>query len=322
MSIIEHQLRERIASQGYINIAEFMEMIIPYYYQHNQSIGASGDFITAPEISQLFGEIIAGFLLYHWNMAANPSISLLELGAGRGTLMSDIVRFSCKYPDFQNKYDVKIVEISEHLKAMQQEKLADSKVSWYQNIEEIECNNPLFIIANEFFDALPIRQFVGNAEKILLLNNGKICFDYLGIPEGMQITEISEESLKIMRRICVMLQKNGGVAIIIDYGYDKKGHIDSLQAVKNHQYVDILEHIGEADITAWVDFVALQEVAIDHKLQAKIYTQRDFLIENGIMEYCEFLIQKSGNNSIRNDMQRLIDKNQMGELFKLLIVSK
>lgn len=309
------------------------------YYRTKNPLGKNSDFITAPEISQVFGELLAAYILQIFAGKKNK-ISLVEMGAGKGTLFFDIL-FTIKKlaekniapaVDFLERANFHIIEINEVLKKIQQEKLREFKVKWHENFDEfLREADEIFFISNELFDCFPIDQFVktdiGWCER--LVDSGKFItanFDpqihkfvqnlvQIDAPFGA-VFEHSQSARNFMTQLCEALKIKGGIAINFDYGYVKNEFANTLQAIKNHQKTNVLENVGKSDITAHVDFAALDKIAKNCGLNSSLITQREFLISLGMEERRKIL--KNENSAI----DRLIAPDQMGELFKCHIIWK
>lgn len=343
---LELIIKDKIKISGPINISEFMNIALLHpehgYYTNNQVFGKGGDFITAPEISQTFGELIGAWCALIWQEMGEPSeVALVELGPGRGTLMQDVMRITSKVKGFHQALSINLVEASEKLRATQKEKLADyaGKIYWHDSISEIQ-KIPSIIIANEFFDALPIQQylFLENKwyeRKIGLDKQDDLCFicDYEAniasqLPKQAQendIIEISKASQYVMKEISNHINYYGGAGIFIDYGYKEPTFQDSLQAVKSHKFHPVLSDIGDADITAHVDFKALRDIANNHELStSRIMDQGEFLSRMGIERRYNFLCKniksQAEADKIFSSINRLVSPNEMGELFKVLMI--
>jgi len=310
-----------------------------YYYKQNP-IGDKNDFITAPEISQMFGEIIGLYLYFIWKTKLNSEFNLIELGPGKGTLFKDIAKSVINYPNFLNKAKIEFIEINKNLIKIQKDnlkKLNLKNIRWLKKIN-YKSNNPLIIYSNEFFDCFPVRQFVLDdfwSEKYVSYNkieqkfyfknkivkNKKLLLS-LNKYKRQKIFEISNERNNYFEKICKFIRKNGGIFLTIDYGYFKNLKHFSLQAVQNHKYSNILENIGQKDISSHVNFNEFKNIAIDNKLKIEEYcTQKDFLIKHGILERAKILSKLNNIENIKIDLNRLTNKVEMGELFKCIIVS-
>jgi len=319
------------------------------YYRTKNPIGKNSDFITAPEISQVFGELLAVYLL-HVASAKKTKIALVEMGAGKGTLFCDILTAIKKLSDkkipqavdFLERTAFHIIEINEVLQKIQKENLQEFQINWHQKFEELQLvpEQEIFFITNELFDCFPIDQFVhteiGWRERIINNKNftlaafDKKTHDFIEkeiaalAPIGA-VFEYSFEARNFMTQLCQTLNQQGGIAINIDYGYIKNEFANTLQAIKNHQKCDVLETPSEADITALVDFSALEKIAKNSALNTSLISQAQFLQSLGIEERRQALL---ANKSMENQekinlaIDRLIDSSQMGDLFKCLIVWK
>lgn len=341
--MLEMLLRQQILEQGPLRLDHFIDQALYHktygYYRTMVPVGKSGDFITAPEICPLFGELIGLFLLDYWHQANCPTpIRLVELGPGKGTMMADILKSFCLRPTIFEHLTVHLVEVSESLKALQQEKLKTYPfITWHQTLSEVPDGFQL-IVGNEFFDAFPIRQFVfdkGWTERFVTYNENKFCFTELPcqetpvefIPNEPCLVETSESSLSYADLIANKILKHGGLGLFIDYGAEKEQLAgDSLQALKNHHFVDVLRHIGTADITHHVDFLSLKKRFKDKGLTTfGSLTQREFLTNLGI----ELRLQQQSKHLSPDELKklqlaifRLISPNYMGQLFKVLAVSQ
>jgi NADH dehydrogenase [ubiquinone] 1 alpha subcomplex assembly factor 7 len=316
------------------------------YYRTKNPIGKNSDFITSSEISQVFGEILAVYLLQIFSLKKHK-ISLVEMGAGKGTLLKDILcsikklseRNISQAVDFIQSADFNIIEINEVLQKIQKENLSDFKISWHKNFEEFLGQNSaeIFFISNELFDCFPIDQFVlteiGWRERIIIdkkfslapfeKKTHQFVENEIGVlaPIGA-VFEYSSEARNFMTQLCEALKQQGGIAINIDYGYIKNEFANSLQALKNHQKVDLLQYAPECDITAHVDFLALEKIAKESSLNSSLISQKEFLQSLGIEERRKKLLEENPDrkDEINLGIDRLIDSNQMGELFKCHII--
>ncbi len=325
-----------IDDKGSISVAEYMEIALSAYYSSKDPFGKAGDFITAPEISQMFGEIIASWLVDLWYKMGRPDkVNLIELGGGRGTLTADIMRVMNVFPDLQKALQVHMVDISPVLKKLQQNHLAKyDNVTWYNKLDEVP-EGFSFIIANEFFDALPINQFervdgkwrervvTYDAYNDELQLKHKGCDLDIDAPAG-SIYEDSPASDEVITQISKRIDEHGGAALIVDYGYDDVNAFgDTLQSMEKHAYADILEKTGDVDLTAHVNFAKLKDIADKNNVQtSRIMTQGEFLKTLGIEQRAKVLCENSKTKEEHNDIilsrDRLISKEEMGELFKVL----
>jgi len=314
------------------------------YYLSKKPIGRKFDFVTSPEISQMFGEIIGVYLLYNWKEKINSKFNLIELGPGNGTLFKDIERTAKILPNFFENANVNLIEINKELRKIQEKNLnyfKQSKIRW-SKILNFRSKLPSIIYSNEFFDCFPVRQFLNDNnhwfERYVKFNEkenkyysinkrviSKKILDYLNKYKRQKIYEVSFSRNKYFEQICKYLQKNRGICILIDYGYNKKLKSFTLQAIYNHKKTSIFENIGQQDISSHVNFNELIEIAKQNKLQINEFvTQRDFLLKYGILERKKKLLTKNSNlnkNLLDEEVDRLINVDRMGNLFKCLVVS-
>lgn len=306
-----------IEKSGPMAIDKFMKLTLAHYYAQEKVFGVKGDFITAPEISQMFGEIVAAWSASQWMRVGMPKFNLVEFGPGRGVMMADFLRATKNMVPFHDSIEkIILVENSPTLRDVQKNTLIEhvEKLVWINDVEQVPEHFSI-ILANEFFDALPIKQFYiengDEKERLIGLLNDELVF--LG---GDKIFELSEESLHIALHLAKLIRSFGGVLFIADYGYLNGEEADTLQALKAHKYHDVLKEVGTADITAHVDFKRLSDMFRIFNLKPELATQRDFLMLNGIMQRAEILAKS--NPDVTRDLQRLIAENQMGTLFKVL----
>ena len=314
------------------------------YYLSKKPIGRKFDFITSPEISQMFGEIIGVYLLYNWKEKINSKFNLIELGPGNGTLFKDIERTAKILPNFFENADVNLIEINKELRKIQEKNLnyfGKSKIRWSKALN-FRSKIPSIIYSNEFFDCFPVRQFLNNNnqwfERYVKFNEkeskyysinkrviSKKILDYLNKYNKQKIYEVSYSRNKYFEQICKYLKKNRGICILIDYGYNEKIKNFTLQAIYNHNKTSIFDNIGQQDISSHVNFNELIEIAKQNKLQINEFvTQRDFLIKYGILERKKKLLTKNSNlnkNLLDEEVDRLINVDRMGNLFKCLVIS-
>ena len=316
-----------VSNGGSISIEQFMDFALyneQYgYYMKQDPIGAQGDFITAPEISQLFAETISVWLMMKWEEIGSPkSFTNAELGPGKGTMMADIMR-AAKKVFAHCCTEVYLMEISQRLHNAQQAKLSQYNVKWFAQIKNLPPQ-PTIFVANEFFDAIPVKQYVYHKEswyeqhlnqdldytlgaRTELHNHSKI--------QSGSVIEVNAQGQKIFSEIKSHIRAHGGAAVIIDYGYVDMPYVSTLQAVKDHQYHDILKNIGEIDITAHVDFSRFNE--------CHVITQGQFLQTYGIKERAGQLLKNASYQQAKDIMSalhRLTSKDAMGELFKVAVL--
>jgi SAM-dependent MidA family methyltransferase len=311
MTPFERALRERIASDGPITVEAYMEACYTYYYATRDPLGAAGDFTTAPEVSQMFGEMVGAALADCWARAGRPAGAVYaELGPGRGTLASDALRVM-RAAGFAG--EAHLVETSPVLRSLQAEAVPDAQ--WHDTIDDLPDAPPL-LVANEFFDALPVRQLADGVERRVMVAAGGLAFDRDGA-----IVEVSPARDEAAAAVARKLAANGGAAIVGDYGHAKTAPGDTLQAVRGHRFAPLLANPGEQDLTAHVDFEALAKAAEPARATA-VVTQGDWLRRLGIEARAEALIKANPDKSteVHAALERLIDGAQMGELFKVMAI--
>ncbi len=325
--------RRLIRETGPISLSQYMGESNARYYASRDPLGEEGDFITAPEISQMFGELVGLWLADLWvKMGASDNIHYVELGPGRGTLSKDVLKTAGKYGFNPH---IHFVEGSIELRKIQRQ--AVPTVHFHNDLSTLPEDRPLLIVANEFFDALPIHQLVRSAggwhERMVGLDDDKFAFvagdkpmdaivpsSWKDAQQGAMI-ETSPAAATVMGEIAQRLANQGGAALIIDYGAAELASGSTLQALKDHKKVDPLEMPGEADLTAHVDFEMLQEVALKNGADVMgLQTQGDWLRQLHIDTRLEALKRKSPNHAatLQRQRDRLVEDDQMGELFKVL----
>lgn len=338
---LEKQIKEHIFADGPMNIAEYMVLALTHpdygYYMRKDPFGVQGDFTTAPEISQIFGELIGAWLVTQWVMMGKPQAALAEIGPGRGTLMADILRATARVRGFHEAVTVHLQELSPVLRQKQWSMLAGKhpEITWHTGFAEIP-QKPLLLVANEFFDALPIRQYLHAQDgwkerKIGLDRSGRLEFvlDPATPPEPLERQPVSEhlyEYCDAARQMGFVIANRiagfGGSALIIDYGYADGSHGDSLQAVRNHRHHEVLEDPGTADITAHVDFETITHAAaIGGCTVYGPVGQGFFLNRLGALERTAALCEKATEKqkeALTSGILRLTASDQMGSLFKVL----
>ena len=314
------------------------------YYMKKNPFGKKGDFITSPDISILFSEMIAVWIISFWeNLNCPKKFNLIELGAGNGEMMKQIVNTFEKFPAFKKCCKINILEKSEYLKKIQKSNLKNKKIKWLRNLNEIS-SLPNIFIANEFFDALPIKQFIKKKNKWYERN---IKFSKLNKPEFFNILtdikklekeidikissnqnfiEYSPLAFEYIKIISEKIRlKNGGL-LIIDYGYLDKYMKNTLQSVSNHKFSNILKNFGRSDITYCINFKLLEKIMKKFNLKVSSMTnQKEFLINLGILKRAEIISKNltfSKKANIYYRLKRLIDENYMGKLFKVMLATK
>ena len=312
------------------------------YYMKKNPFGKKGDFVTAPNISRLFSEVIAIWIVTFWQSLGSPKkFNLVELGSGNGEMMKILIESFQNFPLFFKSCNFIIHEKSPSLIKIQKKKLIFPKIVWINKIDQIS-KHPSIFIANEFFDAIPIKQFIKKKnvwfEKFVNLKNKKKGFFFekkinikkiekkinFKIFQNQNFVECSELGFKYLRNISKFIKRNTGGLLLIDYGYTNKRMRNTLQAVSNHKFANILDNIGEVDITHNINFDILKKIVNQMGgLKTNLTTQRNFLLKMGIKERAE-IISKNQNFLKKTDiyfrLQRLIDEKQMGNLFKVMFI--
>ncbi len=279
MSGLEVELRALIAESGPISVERYMELALGHprfgYYRTRDPLGGAGDFVTAPEISQMFGELVGLWAATIWSAMGSPDpVRLVELGPGRGTLMADALRAAAALPAFRAAVDLNFVETSPVLRDLQAAAMARGGVqgAWHDAVETVPAG-PAIVLANEFFDALPVRHYLrtlaGWCERLVGLSDGILAFGAapdtepslkLDAPPGT-ILEIGIAARRVAALLAARVAREGGAVLIVDYGYAEPRFGETLQAVRRHRFVDVLAQPGEADLTSHVDFSALGRAA-------------------------------------------------------------
>ena len=344
-------LKSRIESEGSLTVADYMAEALGNqnygYYRKGDPLGKNGDFITSPEVSQMFGELIGLWSAICWQQIGSPSkINLVELGPGRGTLLVDAVRAVTGMPEYLDAIELHLVETSPVLVQHQIRNLSTlNKICrWHENFGEVP-NGPFVLIGNEFLDALPVRQFVKTfgqwSERLIGLDKNGTCLRWTtssygtdwefpvppaldGCDEGM-IWEVCADAQDIVASISSAIMERQGIALFIDYGYVKQTGGDTFQAVQNHDFTDPLETPGEADLTAHVDFEAIKRVAVEKGVRVSgPIPQGDFLRGLGIEQRAGRIMTTATKRQqlyIHTGLSRLIDEDEMGTLFKVIALS-
>lgn len=334
-------LIKRIEATGPITMADYMAECLMHpehgYYTQERVFGTEGDFITAPEVSQMFGEMLGLWLADRWYKMDKPAgVQLIELGPGRGTLMADLLRATEPVPGFHDAISVHFVETSKQLRALQAEKVPHA--SWHDDLSTVP-DGPTLLVANEFFDALPVHQFerfegkwcerrvhAKDGELYLVLTSAGPKFALTPAelhenPDG-SVLEACPTGVSVVGAIAERLFAHSGAAIVIDYGYKKSNIGDTFQALKAHQYTDPLAEPGKADITAHVAFDQLATAARSRGASTfGAVTQGPFLMSLGMGERAQQLAastDEAGQQRILSELQRLTAPDEMGSLFKVL----
>jgi NADH dehydrogenase [ubiquinone] 1 alpha subcomplex assembly factor 7 len=331
VTALEKIIIEMIEAEGPIGLDRYMAMCLGHpshgYYMSRDPLGAAGDFTTAPEISQIFGELIGVWCVNAWVALGSPKpFALVELGPGRGTLMADLLRAAKAAPEFVAAAEVHLVEMSPVLRAAQRAKLSDA-VIWHDTVATLPTMATL-IVANEFFDALPIRQFERrdgkSYERAVGLQGGCLRLGLAPtelILSGDGVFEMSSVSQATAHDLGAHINQFGGAALVIDYGYFHSSAGDTLQAMRNHEFCDILASPGEVDLTAHVDFETLGRSFNAQVLS--LLTQGHFLRAMGLDMRSEKLatqLEGTAHEEFLMASRRLGDVDQMGDLFKVMCV--
>jgi NADH dehydrogenase [ubiquinone] 1 alpha subcomplex assembly factor 7 len=344
MTPLAAKLQAEIRATGPMTVADYMSRCLADpehgYYMRGDPFGRSGDFVTAPEVSQMFGELIGLFAVAVWERLGEPkNVILAELGPGRGTLMADMLRAAAVKPSFLAAADIHLVEIGPRLKEIQRASLAASRaaIHWHARLADVP-DGPIILIANEFFDALPIRQFQWRggqwAERMVgLAGDGSLVVGLRPIEQRAAEIALPEDAVveagtardSVAAEIGARVARFGGAALIVDYGSERSGYGDTLQAVKAHRYDHPLANPGEADLTAHVDFPALARAAAAAGAESRsVMRQGEFLLRLGLIQRAEVLARgkdEKTRNAVAAAMDRLAGKKAMGELFKVLAVA-
>jgi len=333
------RLAAQIAAQGPISVAQYMSACLhdpqDGYYATRPAIGEAGDFITAPMISQMFGEMLGVWAASAWELMGRPAeLRMVEIGPGDGTLMSDVLKTVRHAPGFLEAADVWLVETSAPLRRRQAKALGET-VRWAASLAEVPAGAPTLVVANELLDCLPARQFVrtaiGWAEQVVGLDaDGELAFGLAATPAaGLlpdaapgQVFEQSAAQAALGADLGRRIAADGGAALLIDYGRAEPGFGDTLQALFRHQKVDPLACPGEADLTVHADFPAVMAAARAEGAQAAILTQTAFLARMGIGERAEALVRAAPGKTgtLGRQLHRLIGADEMGELFKVCAI--
>ena len=346
-------LKERIAAlieqEGPLTIADYMTVCLfdpaHGYYTTREPFGVEGDFTTAPEISQMFGELVAIWLYSVWQAAGSPRpVCIAEIGPGRGTLTKDVIRtLSQIAAGLARDVRFALVEASPRLTQVQKKTLAGSPATleWYRQVGDLP-QLPVLFVGNEIFDAIPMRQFVHRDGRwrercVGLSGDGELAFVQgpgepdpsllpadAGSAEEGSLIELAPARSALMDAVAGRIASDGGAGIFFDYGHLQPGYGDTLQAVRRHAFDDVLARPGEADLTSHVDFAALSASAGQHGLAAHVATQGDFLIAMGLRERAGLLGRSADaitRERIVGEARRLAAPDEMGDLFKVLAVT-
>jgi len=345
MSGLRERLARLIAAAGPLTVAEYMAHCLfdptDGYYMTREPFGAEGDFTTAPEISQMFGELVAVWLAESWTRLGKPTgVTVAEIGPGRGTLMKDVLRTLGRIAPLMLERPAALIEISPRLQEVQAATLGEARVEWHESFATLP-DGPLLLVGNELLDAVPMRQFVktgsGWRERVVTLDadgNLALAAAATGIEPGLlppdaaaapsgAIFETAPAREAVASEIGRRLAHHGGAALLIDYGYEGPLLGDTLQALQEHAYADPLADPGMADLTSHVDFTPLLAAMRAHGLGARLVTQGEFLLDMGLIERAGRLGAERGRElqeRLSSEVERLAGPEQMGTLFKAMLV--
>ena len=339
-ALLDH-IRRRINAEGPLRVDDYMTEALAHpqfgYYMTGDPLGRAGDFVTAPEVSQMFGELIGLWCAHVWTQMGRPEmVRLIELGPGRGTLMADALRAAAGVEGFLHVIQAHLVETSPSLQKRQRRNLSTLAVpvTWHQRFADVPAG-PVLIIANEFLDALPVRQFVatpdGWAERHVALDDRGEALVWIdqpaeapaGLPDTSvgELVEISPARAAIAAELAAAIAAQGGAALLIDYGHAASAPGDTLQAIKGHRYTQVLADPGEADVTAHVDFAAIAAAAGNTVPVSGPVTQGAFLAALGIEARAAQLrggATPRAAGEVLEALKRLIGPAEMGSLFKVM----
>jgi NADH dehydrogenase [ubiquinone] 1 alpha subcomplex assembly factor 7 len=333
---LKHRLAAEIAAEGPIDIAAFMTRCLhdplDGYYATRPALGERGDFVTAPLVSQMFGELIGLWLVETWRGIGAPArFVLAEAGPGDGALMADLLRAARLDPAFLRAAELWLVEVSPPLKALQAERLGEAGPRWAGSLGELPADAPLLLVANELLDCLPARQFQrtasGWAERVVGLDEaGALAFGLRPAPVQLgeapvgAVFERSPAQEAFAADLAGRLAQQGGAALLIDYGPGAPGCGDTLQALAGHRKVDPLEAPGEADVTMHADFPSVLRAARSAGANGALLSQGEFLRRLGVEARAAALTKARPDRAetTARQLARLIAPDQMGELFKAL----
>ena len=348
MGRLKDRIVDLIDALGPLPVSEYMAMCLfdpsDGYYTTKEPFGRGGDFVTAPEVSQMFGELVGVWVVAAWRGLGKPMpVTVAEIGPGRGTMMKDMLRVISRLaPDLAGGATFALIEASPRLIEVQRATLAatSARLEWHSAIEKL-ADAPLIVVGNEIFDAIPIRQFIkaGNAwrERAVGLDDADNLVFVAGagsidpgmlpggatlVPDGA-IFEAAPARTALISAIAAHIAVQGGAGLFFDYGHLQSDFGDTLQAVRRHAYEDVLASPGEADLTAHVDFEALATEARSHGLDVRLSTQGDFLPGMGLLERASSLGQladEATRDMLRKAVIRLTSAREMGRLFKVMEV--
>lgn len=339
-------IKDDIRKNGPMTVGRYMDICLSHpqhgYYMTRDPFGVAGDFTTAPEISQLFGEMIGAWLADLWIKMGSPTQFLLvECGPGRGTLMADIMRATKNVPGFHDAAKIFLMEMSPALKEIQKQKLEAYDTRWIDDLGQLPPLLPVLLVANEFLDALPVRQLVRANDNwmergVSIGVEDTLVFSELAADKAVmdtvpvRIAKGAEEGIfetslvlnQYIKSVDILLKKQNGAALFVDYGHVRSAIGETLQCVKSHEFSTLFDTPGSCDITAHVDFENVANIALADGLTVHgPVTQGQFLRGLGIEHRAERLwsvANEAQRESISTGLKRLIDTEQMGSLFKVL----
>ena len=314
------------------------------YYATKQPFGSGGDFITAPKISILFSDIIAVWIISAWEFLGKPkNFNIVELGPGDGTLSKALIKVFNRFPDFNSSKKIYLYEISNFLKKLQKKKIKSNQAKWITNFKDIN-KGPVIFFGNEFFDAIPIKQFkrkngqlfekyftLNKNDKIIEIYKKALKKDIIHVDsykslKNLKFIEFPKYGIQELKKIIKKIIKSEGCLLMIDYGYLKSGNQNTLQSVMKHKKNNLLSNLGKADITSHVNFELLTELFLKSNLKVKkIITQEKFLKNMGIVKRAEIISRKmkfSDQSNMYLRLKRLLSPKLMGEIFKVVLTYK
>ena len=347
--MLKNKILSMLTKDRFISVEKFVDICLydneHGYYKNSQISGSQGDFTTSPEISQFFGDILGLSILDYWKKNIKKKFNLIELGPGNGTLLNDILTVTKNFKDFENSISIKLIEKNKNLREKQKIKLSNNniEINWAEDLLTPDKKKPAVIIANEFFDCFPVRQFFKKEniwyEKMITIDESQSSFIFkdLLINDSLtlakiskyqpdRILEFSKSREDYFSKICKYIYNTGGMIIIIDYGYYDKPENFTLQSLFNHKKSNVIDNIGYQDISSLVDFKKLINLATKYKLNIDSFcSQRKFFINHGIEERMKKVSYKSTKEEkikLKKGVERIVDINGMGTLFKVLVISK
>ncbi len=337
---LKQRLVEQIALEGPITVADYMNYCLfdpkDGYYATRPALGADGDFITAPMVSQMFGEMIGVWVAEVWQAMGAPSpVRLVEIGGGDGTLMSDILRVVARVDGLASAAEIVMVEPSAPLRAQQQARVPTAR--FLAQLSDLPDDVPMIVIANEVLDCLPARQFVkadkGWHERYVGVVDGELAFGLVPVDKDVaptypavtgDLVEVSAAQGRFARELSLLIRKATGAALLIDYGRDRPEPGDTLQALHRHAKRGPLEAPGEDDLTVWADFELVRKMAVVTRVKpSMIQSQGAFLRAMGIDARLDALVTRNPDraDTLKRQYERLTAPDQMGDLFRVFAMA-